>query len=250
MKLTVCLKGGLGNNMFQITSTFDLATRLGAEWSWTTSPHSPEWITSRYRNTIFKNLPHETYPSLKTPVVQEKIFGQKIDLSHVGPREHVVLDIYGQWPSEWTVAKPDIARLFKLPVPSVVPGPGTMGVHYRGGDYLHYPSLHDLCRLDYYEQVVKVEGYDKILVTDDLPAARKIAGLNMSCFRGLNEVDDMAFLSRCDAAYIGNSTFAWWGAYLGRTKSVYAPAKWLGKDHPAHATFTLTLPEWEVIPNE
>ena len=46
---------------------------------------------------------------------------------------------------------------------------------------------------------------------------------------GSDELDLYA-LSRCSGVICSNSTFAWWGAWLGRPKKVYLPNKWFRDD--------------------
>ena len=42
---------------------------------------------------------------------------------------------------------------------------------------------------------------------------------------------DMCMMSLCDGHIIANSSFSWWGAWIGQGKTV-APKKWFGSEGP------------------
>ena len=39
---------------------------------------------------------------------------------------------------------------------------------------------------------------------------------------------DLCLMSLCDYHIIANSSFSWWGAWLAKSKKVYAPKNWFG----------------------
>ena len=48
-----------------------------------------------------------------------------------------------------------------------------------------------------------------------------------------DEVEDLFALSQCDSIIMSNSSFSWWGAFLGKTKEkVICPIKWYGPKGP------------------
>ena len=58
--------------------------------------------------------------------------------------------------------------------------------------------------------------------------------MNVNDFHRLknsSDIQDLYSLSQCDSVIIANSSFSWWGSYLGKEKeTVIAPARWFGKD--------------------
>ena len=49
---------------------------------------------------------------------------------------------------------------------------------------------------------------------------------------GRNELEDLYILSQGNYIIGSNSTFAWWGAYLGTDSTNIFPAAWFGPDGP------------------
>jgi hypothetical protein len=101
----------------------------------------------------------------------------------------------------------------------------TIIVHLRRGDYLNEESF-GLIGSDYYleciNELVKSKLYNSIWVfSDDLGAARDLfeGKFDISC-EFIGDVDNSSAsvleLMRFGSAYvIGNSSFSWWGAWLG-----------------------------------
>lgn len=117
-------------------------------------------------------------------------------------------------------------------------------LHVRRGDYVTHPKVVKIfgtCSPDYYREAVRIlherAGPDlRIFVFSDDPAwvrEMRIGG------EGAEIVDwnadrperDLALMRRCRHAVIANSSFSWWGAWLGddgdSNRIVIAPRVWL-----------------------
>jgi hypothetical protein len=119
--------------------------------------------------------------------------------------------------------------------------PHPVAVHVRRGDYVSNPqanATHGVCAASYYGQAIahvaeQHPGAKLFLFSDDpawvckhfdtqgLPAT--VVDLAMS-----NEPwHDMHLMSLCKHHIIANSSFSWWGAWLGeKGGDVYAPKQW------------------------
>jgi len=129
-------------------------------------------------------------------------------------------------------------------------------LHIRRGDYLKLPEFHYVQTIeDYYkpayEKLKELTNVDKIYVlSDDKEWAKSQPFFsNNSIFTIVdipNELDAMAFMSKCTAgAIIGNSTFSWWGAFLGayaNRSPVIVPKRWI-----AEPIVCLFPNEWQII---
>lgn len=117
-------------------------------------------------------------------------------------------------------------------------------LHVRRGDYLKYPDIHINQGLEYYSEALKVMGPAKIIIISDDTTWVKEQELfkNLEVFEG-DELETMALMTKCTAGAIcANSTFSWWGAFLGahslRSK-IIVPKNWIGKH-----TVNLFPEEW------
>ena len=118
-------------------------------------------------------------------------------------------------------------------------------LHIRGTDYLCHSQETGLLSREYYESaIVRMKGmgsYSKIWVFSDDPTYAKniLANIEADFYfvsspRGSRDLESLVLISKCSSIIIGNSTFAWWAAYLSVTaKHIYCPDKWFrGKNDP------------------
>jgi hypothetical protein len=113
-------------------------------------------------------------------------------------------------------------------------------IHVRRGDYLQPGQIgrFGVCGKDYYDDAAALLrqriGSDLrfFVVSDDPAWARenKIggAGAEVIDWNGNAPEQDLALMMACQHAIIANSSFSWWGAWLGETNGqiVIAPRVW------------------------
>lgn len=126
-------------------------------------------------------------------------------------------------------------------------------IHVRRGDYLKYPNFHYGQTVeDYYKPALatlreKVSPSNLYVLSDDMDWVK-----SQPCFAEMtlvdlpNELDALALMASCTAgAVLANSTFSWWGAFLGayaHRSPVMVPRKWIGEP------ITCLFPEgWIVV---
>jgi hypothetical protein len=114
----------------------------------------------------------------------------------------------------------------------------SLSVHVRRGDYVSHPLYGGICTGDYYRRAVdsvcrRVPGIHAYLFSDDIAWAE--ANLDLGCEttyvrprQGARDHEDIWLMSLCRHHVIANSSFSWWGAWLGknRAKIVVAPRRW------------------------
>lgn len=118
----------------------------------------------------------------------------------------------------------------------------SISLHIRRGDYVTNPGtnrIHGTCDLDYYRCCVerlasKVKHPHFFIFSDDPGWVRDNLKLPYPItFVDHNKADknyeDLRLISKCKHHIIANSTFSWWGAWLGAHpgKMVYAPKHWV-----------------------
>ncbi len=125
----------------------------------------------------------------------------------------------------------------------------SVSLHVRRGDYVSSAStgaFHGLCSLDYYRQAVTeiFRRTDKpvfFAFSDDMEWVRENLKIDadvyyVDCNTSETCHEDMRLMSLCKHHIIANSSFSWWGAWLGShpDKIVCAPEKWFNAKIDAH----------------
>lgn len=116
-----------------------------------------------------------------------------------------------------------------------------VSLHVRRGDYVINPDtnrLHGVCEIDYYQSCVKelvkhVSQPHFFVFSDDPEWVRNNLQLSypatLIAHNGAaKDFEDLRLMSLCQHHIIANSSFSWWGAWLGRNpdKWVFAPRRW------------------------
>lgn len=116
----------------------------------------------------------------------------------------------------------------------------SIGIHVRRGDYLKEPEYAGICDFDYYQKAIKAIvktgiNYHFYFFSNDIEWCKDnlfpLIGDNHATFvtenTGRNSYWDMFLMSKCKNLIIANSTFSWWGAYLGdEDRIIVAPRPW------------------------
>jgi hypothetical protein len=117
----------------------------------------------------------------------------------------------------------------------------SVSLHIRRGDYVTNSGAnkqHGLCSLDYYHSAIdlisrrEIEPYFFVFSDDPAWVRQNLLVDHPCCFVEHNSGDqshnDMRLMSLCRHHIIANSSFSWWGAWLGSNSDniTIAPAKW------------------------
>jgi hypothetical protein len=117
----------------------------------------------------------------------------------------------------------------------------SVAVHIRRGDYVNTTvglARHGICGLDYYqralEYIQKRVGNPTFFLFSDEPDWVRANFPNLpgstivSHNTGAKSPEDLRLMMHCQHFIIANSSFSWWGAWLGRLKNklVVAPQHW------------------------
>lgn len=249
------LKGGLGNQMFQIAAAYAVAKRAGVEYgiNYNLQHNLVQGNTSHhYRNNLFKNIPAvDNFPDWSNDscaVYKEPHF----HYTEIPVRSELFIDGYFQSSKYFNEFADDVRNLWYWPQEVVDKVDGALekvrsngqlaiGVHVRRGDYIRFQSTHPLQPSGYYDDAFdKLEeefdldppDYTMLLCTDDISTVGMEFDLSDYIWANGTEISDLYLLSQCDGVIMSNSSFAWWGAWLSSKKMVVAPKNWFGPDGP------------------
>jgi hypothetical protein len=114
-----------------------------------------------------------------------------------------------------------------------------IGIHARRGDYLADSAYATVCDAVYYKAAALAAARDAedplfAFFSDDLDWCRaelRVPGeaIYVDWNRGANSYEDMRLMAACDALVMANSSFSWWGAWLGERpgRPVFVPTHWV-----------------------
>jgi len=164
--------------------------------------------------------------------------------------------LIGYWQSEryFAAAADTIRRELRLRKPAdranaatleSITGCDAVALHVRRGDYVSNPAAtayHGLCGLDYYQAAIRrlcesVAQPHFFVFSDDLDWVRENLDTgHPTTWVGDNADtpwEDLRLMAACRHFIVANSSFSWWGAWLGEWpgKQVIAPARWFQADH-------------------
>lgn len=239
--ITSIHKGGLGNLLFQVAAGYSLAKKNNTEYFINPNCHSEKGQghhISAYQDSIFKNI--QQTDKVPTNLYKEVEFHYQ-DIPQI--KEDTLLDGYFQTEKYFQNSREEINNLFGFNSSDKIPN--TCGIQIRLGDYLYLPDF-TVINLEYITVAVNIirwmcPSVEFIVVTDDENRAKdyipkdinyKFAGeMIHSNSDAEHTIESLRILSMCEYCIISNSSFGWWGSYLGKEKLTIAPFKWFNTSH-------------------
>ena len=246
MSLIPVIKGGLGNQLFQLATV----------WSISKSQRRPFKLNPRYilqnkhsATNYFDNLlaywkPYFSDHDESRIIKEDEFFRPQQDiLKQIGTdkKRGAVIDGYFQtakyidpYYKEFTGNlrwNTDIVRKYDELATSAF-------IHVRGGDYLQpqFAKVHHIDMTDYYKralQHIKDKAVNHFYVfTNDIPYLESKHFFDDIRYTVVpsteSEVDSLYLMSKCGGGGIGvNSSFSWWGLYLDKSrKNLILPDRW------------------------
>ncbi len=284
--ITCNVMGGLGNQLFQIFAT--IATAFNKKhkfiFLYKEKLDSRENVTARntYWDTFLYGLKVFTKPEYPSQPVIVKEIGfryQNINIPD-GPNDTLYM-LYGYYQSykyldaHYDMILKKIVKIDKLKegvaekYKDSIDFENSISMHFRIGDYKKLQHVHPIMKYHYYEEsldyIVNVRKADckKVLYfceekdTEDVSIIvdklkKKFPQLEFTCIRfDICDWEQMLLMSLCSHNIIANSTFSWWGAYLGffenkESHFVCYPEKWFANKKPSEV-LDLFPPEWNKI---
>lgn len=212
--------GRTGNVMFQVAAMFGFAEKYGVELS------LPEWKNEAY----FPNLPDFTGP-IQGKEIKEHAFhytpdffdsldwGKEMDfLGYFQSEKYFpsnVRELFAFHPDLITATRKQFEKAFEKE---------TIAIHVRRGDYVSNPNYVQLPPTYY---ILALETHfpeyrdcNLIFFSDDPDYCKLHFQCLPNAFFSDNFIDiaDLCLMSQCDNFIIANSSFSFWGAWLGEKK--------------------------------
>lgn len=224
--ITSIYRGGLGNQLFQIACGYFLAKNNNDNYKINPNLHVEYGQGNHiknYLNTIFKNIE-------KTDYKGDNLYKEsQFNFSNINYQNNLLLDGYFQSEKYFPNFKKQLNELFNFNHENIKNDICT--IHIRTGDYIRQPSFNVITK-KYFDNSIKfiVNICPQVkfkIITDDINYAKNYIPnyLNFE-FSTTSELNDLKLLSSSDFCIISNSSFSWWGSYLGKDKITVCPCKW------------------------
>ena len=261
-KTTVRLKGGVGNQLFQIAAAKSLALSKGGDLTIDMnnvgapselSPNKPQF----YLDNIFRNI------KVEPKAAEAELYNEShYHFQELPKWDNICLHGYFQSEKYFKEHESEIRTMLKADQKTeeylqskygeVLSKDNTVSLHVRRGDYIGKEQFHPTVDKSYYEQAIeKHSGATFLVFSDDISWCKDNLpeGPEYVFVEGNKDYEDLYLMSKCAHNIIANSSFSWWGAWLNenKDKQVTAPSVWFGPALlPSHDLKALLPDEWEV----
>ena len=261
------IKGGLGNQMFQIAAAIGIAEKNNLQYAINYNLRhncGQGFNPSKYRDNLFSNIPHTSL----TPVsVYSEPFFHYQDVVLNGT---TLIDGYFQSEKYFSHCNEIVRNIFKFreeeiksweTIKQQIDVSNTVIIHLRRGDYVNYPTIHPILDNEYYKKALtyifsKNKDITSIIVcTDDWKSVKSDGIISevitpfkipVGVTEGCNELQDLYIMSQCNHIIMSNSSLSWWGSFLGKIKTTIAPNNWFGINGPQDF-FDIYNPDWKLL---
>lgn len=257
--MSIQLKGGLGNMMFQIASAYATSIRDEKCFYCDVNMHIiPHKHYSYYIDNIFRKVTFQDKENINF-YYSEPNFSFSGIPSHQG---NVEISGYFQSEKYFINSRNEILELFepdektKIKIDSFfeqfkeIP---TCSIHVRRGDYINAQNYHCLQELEYYKNSINLIGDNNhfLIFSDDISwCIENFSFLKEKTFiSSFLDYEQLYLMSLCNHNIITNSTYSWWGAWLNKNenKKVVSPKNWFGPANQHLETKDVYCQDWYII---
>tara|TARA_A100001515_G_C4537482_1_gene199016 strand:- start:21 stop:752 length:732 start_codon:yes stop_codon:yes gene_type:complete len=234
--------GWLGNQMFQYACVKALSVRSGVKCSFPEKEPNLHSIFKLNSDKLF--IPEFGQPALyrEPQFTYNEIPANIPDLILEGyfQSEKYFKDLENIIREEFSFRRSPVREVPK----------NTCSIHVRRNDYLDLKDHHPLCSMDYYLKAMSLVPSNNYMVFSDDPVwcMENFKQSNVEVVSGNTADEDLQLMTMCDNHIIANSSFSWWGSWLGHneSKKVIAPSRWFGPAKKFN-TSDIYCPGWVII---
>jgi len=123
-----------------------------------------------------------------------------------------------------------------------------ISLHIRRTDYLVNPN-HPVQPIDYYKEALSMLDDSKkvVIFSDDSEwcQEQEIFSDDRFIISQNSDADfDLCLMSMCNNHIIANSSFSWWGAWLGKSEKIIAPKNWFADSCASKSVKDMVFSDW------
>ena len=243
--------GNTCNSMFQLAAVIGMSKKTGIECC---VPRHKTYYEASYQcvNTSIFDGFDITIPELELGPINFKEVEFPFEYANISIKNFTDMKGFFQSEKYFKYARQEVLDQFKFKssVKEIVddkiasgyyPDPATCtSIHIRLGDYTSKRDYHPAMTREYYQAASKLAGTENYMIfSDDVDACKRMlgGGSNIHYAEEVNPFTALYHMSLCGNHIICNSTFGWWGSWLGemtsniKTKKIIAPLRWFGPSH-------------------
>jgi len=248
--------GRLGNQMFQYATLYAIAKENNYDFG---VPYEKQKSSDEFAKFHLPEVFSLSAKDSSSPPVKH-IYREKFH--HFDPDIFLIednTDIFGYFQTEKYFKKyrEEIKKEFTFPEKILSfcnsfkksLGNKVVSLHVRRGDYLKIPNIHPPCSAEYYEKAIQhfEENVSFLIFSDDvLWCIENFKGNKFKVFDN-NNYYSLCMMSLCDGHIIANSSFSWWGAWLGKVDRVVAPKNWFGQELSHKSVKDVYCTNWTIL---
>lgn len=228
--ITTRFIGRLGNSMFQLAAAIGYAKRYGYEWA------APVDARESSIHKVFPDLPKTASQPRNYPKGgYDPQYYDYFSIPDMGPE--LLLAGFFQSLKFFEHCQDDVKKVFQLD--HYQQYEGYISLHVRRGDYVQYANSFPPITKEYVTEAltkVPTANVKGVLVfSDDIEFCKSQWGDQFEYFDDLDERRSLSAMASCSHHIIANSSFSWWGAYLGHNpdKTIVCPhnESWYGQSN-------------------
>lgn len=230
--LSVELKGGLGNQLFQL-GFLDYISKITGRSIYLNNLQSPytEHSQTQYYETIFQEWKkfHGPRQSIMVFEPYSQTFQDWKGFILSNPNNIIANGYFQRYEYMDLIREEFISKLkFNTSILEKYPEISKkVFIHIRGGDYKNN-GFHELNLKNYYSKCLEMcKDSEFVIFTNDIPYAKNY-------FKDIpiieeTELDTLYLMSQAKGCICVNSSFSWWGAYLNPNRQIFMPSKWFNE---------------------
>jgi len=260
MIITTNLKGGVGNQMFQIANAYRFSRKFNIELLFQKNQFEgciQGSHPSKYYSSIFANLQFvDDISNNNKHIITESTFEYSDLTDNVrsllesGGDKTIFFDGYFQSEKYFEEYSIDIKKFFtpSIGILQYLENYSDVFTHYpelkmendfcfigvRRGDYITYANIHNPCGMVYYQNAMdRMQKDVYYIMTDDIQWVKShFIGPQYRYLEIQDDLIKLLTIALFKNHIISNSTFYWWGSYLSIHDDlrIIAPDKWINVD--------------------
>ena len=127
-------------------------------------------------------------------------------------------------------------------------GKKIISLHIRRTDYVINDN-HPVQPIEYYQNALTFfDKTDRLIVFSDDPEWCQeqdiFADDNILISQGNDADVDLCLMTKCNYHIIANSSFSWWGAWLGDSEKIIAPSNWFSDSCASKSVKDMVFGDW------